>query len=597
MPKGIGKFLPSLLGGQKTKSSKEEEEESSLRAELSVSSAEAESSGHGHGRGRGSGSGSGAASGSLNPRKQLEAAYARLFKNEGDGEAWRKEFFQKVRILVLGRSGVGKTTLIRLMVGKAGPQGISEGVAGVQNINKEFLYSSDGVPLIIHDSNGLNVKGKECVDEIKAFLDKHQKGGDFSERIHIVWYVISAVDPRCVDDGDVMKIISEYKIPLLLIMTHSDYDKVKVTDNVLNLLLERAYPEEEDREAVKKVMVKVGNDGVSMDKNNALVIDESNRDSKGLKLVAQRTLQLMDKKLRYTWIAAQAVDTDGKLEESAGIIAGYARSALFTSIPRTIPFTDPLKLTIIFYRLIAVMCHIWVVPPELNKALSETLMQKEASSRVMRSFGLDMVYVAGLAITIGATVATAGAAFPSVIAVLAASGILHCGKAVPVLVKTFALQVLGTILYVKSAQAGSSKQRWKPGVSKEEYVKLCEEFAHNEEYQQLLVNFAKRGHSMLDIAVRKKKVQSIMKAKIVEMYRLLLRNRPNSLFSQMRRDTTTSQHDNNIEIIEDTTKPAPSEFDELLNQVFSNINNGDDTDSTTSEGEEDDDEMDDDSVF
>eukprot|EP00250_Pteridium_aquilinum_P022189 c25319_g1_i2 orf=525-2276(-) len=537
---------------------------------------------------------------SLTPKQQLEAAYDRLFKNDGAEDTWKKEFFQKARILVLGRSGVGKTTLIRLMVGKDGPQSVSNGVAGVQNINEEFLYSSEedqGVPLIIHDSNGMDVKGKDRVDEIRAFLDKHQKGDDFSERIHIVWYVISAVDPRCADDGDLMKIISEYKIPLLLIMTHSDYDKVKVTDNVLNLLLERAYPEEEDREAVKKVMVKVGNDGVSMDKNNALVIDESNRDSKGLKLVAQRTLQLMDKKLRYTWIAAQAVDTDGKLEESAGIIAGYARSALFTSIPRTIPFTDPLKLTIIFYRLIAVMCHIWVVPPELNKALSETLMQKEASSRVMRRFGLDMVYAASLAITIGATVATAGAAFPSVIAVLAASGILHRGKAIPVLVKTFALQVLGTILYVKSAQAGSSKQRWKPGVSKEEYVKLCEEFAHNEEYQQLLVNFAEREHSMLDIAVRKKKVQSIMKAKIVEMYRRLLRNKANSLFSQMRRDTTTSQHDNNIEIIEDTTKPAPSEFDELLNQVHDNINYGDDTDSTTSEGEEDDDEMDDDSVF
>ncbi|MCO5551189.1 hypothetical protein L7F22_004687 [Adiantum nelumboides] len=236
---------------------------------------------------------------SLNPKQQL-AGHAKLLQNEGAHEAWRKESFQLVRILVIGRSGAGKTTLIRLMVGKEGPESISEGVAGVQDINQEFVYISEeqGVPLLIHDSNGMDVRGKERVEEIRDFLERHQKTDNFYNHIHIIWYVISAIDPRCLEDGDVMKMIGEFKIPLLLIMTHNDYKKIKVTDTILNKLLE-GYGDAEEREAVKSLMVKVGNDGVNFGANNELLIDEMKRDAEGLRLVAKRTQMLMDKRSRY----------------------------------------------------------------------------------------------------------------------------------------------------------------------------------------------------------------------------------------------------------------------------------------------------------
>ncbi|MCO5551190.1 hypothetical protein L7F22_004688 [Adiantum nelumboides] len=517
--------------------------------------------------------GSNSTGSSLDPKQQLAEAYAKFLQNEGVDEAWRKEFFQQVRILVIGRSGAGKTTLIRLMVGKEGPQGISEGVAGVQDINKEFLFSSEeeGVPLLIHDSNGMDVRGKERVDEIKEFLERHQKTDDFTEHIHIIWYVISAIDPRCVEDGDVMKIIGEFKIPLLLIMTHNDYEKAKVTDASLNKLLE-GYGIPEEREAVKKLMVRVGNDGVTLGGYNELIIDETKRDTEGLRLVARRTQMLMDKRLRYTWVAAQAVDIDGKLDESAGLIAGYARKALLTALPRAIPFADPLKLSIIFFRVIVVMCQIWVVPQTLKEALKETLLLNEAGCRVLRRVGEDMVYVAGLAIAIGATVATGGVALPSVIVVLAASGVLSIGKAVPVLVKTFSLQVLGTILYVKSTQVASSKHRWNPAVSKEEYVKLCEEFAHNAVYQNMMEKFAKEDHSTFDIAVRKKKVKGIIKSKILETYRRLLRDRPNSLFSLLQLPMNAYDSDcDSSSILSQLGDDGDELFDELDELEYGNM--------------------------
>ncbi|MCO5551194.1 hypothetical protein L7F22_004692 [Adiantum nelumboides] len=475
--------------------------------------------------------------GSLDPQQQLRDSYAKLLKNEGVDEAWRKEFSQQARILVIGRSGVGKTTLIRLVVGKEGPQSISDGIAGVQDINHEFTWSSreEGVPLlIVHDSNGMDVRGQERVDEIKAFLEKHQKSDNFCDHIHIVWYVISAIDPRCVDDGDVMKLISEFKLPLLLIMTHNDYDKHKVSESSLDKLLE-GYGTEAERANVKKMMVKVGNDAVSFGKNTELIIDDKKEDTKGLRLVARRTQKLIDKRLRFTWVSAQAVDMDAKLDASATLVASYARRALLTSLPQAIPFADPLKLSIIMYRVSVIMYQIWGVPQKLKEALKEILLMNEGGTQVLRRVGEDILYAAGLAVIITATVATMGWLLPSVLSMMALSGVLKRGEAAPILVKTFSMQVVGTILYAKSTQAGRvSRQRWSPMVGKKEYVKLCEEFVHNAEYQGMLRRFAKEGHSTLDTALRKTKVKGEVKSKMLDIYRSLLHDhRPLNSFPSL----------------------------------------------------------------
>ncbi|KAI5084352.1 hypothetical protein GOP47_0000521 [Adiantum capillus-veneris] len=241
-------------------------------------------------------------------RGESEASDEKAVKHHLEADRRKISEQGPVRVLVVGRSGSGKTTLIRLLVGNEGPQSISEGVAGVQDINKEFVYlfEEQGTTFIIHDSNGMDVKGKERVNEILGFLDKHQQCDDFRECIHIIWYVISAIDPRFVDDGDVMKLLSNYEIPLLLIMTHKDYDKVKVTEASLNRLLQ-AYGDKEEREAMKRLMVKVSNEGVCMGSNNELVIDDMKQDKEGLRLVALRTKILVDRMLMQSTKQACAV--------------------------------------------------------------------------------------------------------------------------------------------------------------------------------------------------------------------------------------------------------------------------------------------------
>lgn len=243
---------------------------------------------------------------SLNCGRHKQKRHRDIAKGETDNkEALQKQLEADhrgfARILVLGRSGAGKSTLIRVLVGNDGPQSISEGVAGVQDINKEFVYTckEHGVSLIIHDSNGMDVKGKERVNEIMAFLDEHQKCDDRMQHIHVIWYVISAIDPRFVDDGDVMKLLRKYKIPLLLIMTHEDYDKVKVTEASLNRLLQ-AYGEVEEREAMKRLMVRISNEGVCIGANDEVIVDDLKRDMDGLRLVVERTKFLVKRMLVHS---------------------------------------------------------------------------------------------------------------------------------------------------------------------------------------------------------------------------------------------------------------------------------------------------------
>lgn len=481
--------------------------------------------------------------GSLDSVKQLEDMYAKLCRSNNEiEETLEKEVFRTVRILTIGRSGVGKTTLIRLIIGEDGPQSIAEGVAGEQDINKEWRPAAmEGLPhLIIHDSNGMDVMGKERVDTIREFLDRHQRSEDFSEHVHLVWYVISAGDTRFVMDGHVMRLVSGYGIPVLLIMTFADWEcavEQNVTEANLNRLLDGVI---HDKEEVKKRMVRVGN-WVKKGAHNDLLVEKL--DVQGLKLVSKRTSELMNKKLRYTWAASQAVDMDYKLDVSAHFIARYGMMAIYSSVAGVIPLLDSAKLSILFFRIFKILCKIWRVPRPLEVALTKNLLLKEGTDSILRSILRDLVTSLGLLTTVGLSVATAGAALiPSTVVVLATSGLLNFRSA-PMAVKTFSLLVLGTILYSKASQA-VGKQIWNPNITAEEWMKHCEDFAHDSHYQNMIKAFVRKDNSIQDTMMRKKKVKGIIKSQIVELNGKLLKARPNSLNSLLR-STLEEENDHN----------------------------------------------------
>ena len=258
----------------------------------------------------------------------LRNLYSSILKSNEVKEELAK-MFTHVRILVVGRSGSGKSTVIRLVVGDKGPRSMSNAEAGVQDINVEWRHPDPDLPLTFHDSNGIDVLGESRVNDIKAFLDSHQRSRDVNERIHLVWYVFSAADNRFTEDRGLLKMLDEYRpaLPLILIMTFKDHPKMVEKHiskgNGLEKLLGRI-SDPGKRKRTRDMMVRLGNDAMQLD-DGSIQIESGQLDLDGLKLLTQRSQELMGKECHATWIACQVSDVNAKLEESAKCIIKLKR--------------------------------------------------------------------------------------------------------------------------------------------------------------------------------------------------------------------------------------------------------------------------------
>lgn len=468
---------------------------------------------------------------------KLDHMFAQVLKNEDIQKRWTDEVLQKVRILVVGRSGVGKTTLLRLMIGEEGPQNVSEGTAGVQDINKEFTYTlpEHGLPLVLHDSNGIDVKGQVNLQMIEQFLKVHQQSEEFSEHIHLVWYVISAVDTRIADDAGLMELISKFQIPMVLIMTFNDYNgaaEQNANEAILDKLVCQIQSKETRRD-LKKNVVKMGN-RVNIEANTCK-ISVIRKDTEGLKLLSQRTNELLSSgKLKLTWAACQAVDNDAKLDASAEAIAHYGQVSFYVgSVAGLIPFARAVELATLFLKSLSLLCKIWKVPPSFKDALIGILYFEEAAKNVLRSALVDVGLIVGAGLSILASTITLGVGIPTFIATLATSG-SFTAKAYPISVKIFALQTIAAILFAKCAQEnGSLKLTWDGSFTKEKSETLYKAFFENVKYQRLLKKIIHEDHSNIDTALHKKKVKRLIKAHLVDIYSDLTLHRGKSLFNVM----------------------------------------------------------------
>ena len=287
-------------------------------------------------------------------------------------EEYRHYLYDTLRILVVGRSGAGKTTLIRLMVGKGGPRKLgTDAVAGTQNIEEEWrVLQKEGLPqLVFHDSNGMGVRGKESLTEVKNFIDSRNDSSSLPHRIHLIWYIISAADNRFADDGELMRVVLESNIPMLLIMTYNDLPeearKQHVSDDNLDLLL-KSVADKKKRSEIKRQMVRIGNK-VKIDEKTGEMT--GNLDFQGLRNVSRHETA------KFTWIAAQAVDISTKIHATTTLILRMTKEAVIAKV-----FTlsmDSIFLLHIFRTLEKNICRLWRVPEELQNALATMYFRDE----------------------------------------------------------------------------------------------------------------------------------------------------------------------------------------------------------------------------
>ncbi|KDQ17157.1 hypothetical protein BOTBODRAFT_598775 [Botryobasidium botryosum FD-172 SS1] len=135
----------------------------------------------------------------------------------------------RYRILVLGRCGVGKTSLIKeaFNVEKLEP---SKYLPGVCKITDEIVPDADD-RFVLHDSQGFEPGESANFKVVRAFVDERAKKRDVKDQIHAIWLCIQVpfAGSRVFERSDEMILEFEHKIPVIVIFTQYDrlYDYVK----------------------------------------------------------------------------------------------------------------------------------------------------------------------------------------------------------------------------------------------------------------------------------------------------------------------------------------------------------------------------------
>ena len=242
-------------------------------------------------------------------------------------------------ILIAGRSGVGKSTLINTVF-----RGDFAEVGQGRPVTRETReYSREGYPLTILDTRGLEMQDyRETTEALAALIKQRRHDPDPAKHLHVAWVCI-AEDSRRVEEGEshLVSRLDEVGLPIVGVITKARADG-GFRSEVQQLLPQAGQ------------VVRVRARSEQFDDGHELPV-------MGLEQLVEATSEVLPEGIRNAFAAAQKVSVELKVQRARNAVRA-ASVAAGTVAANPIPFSDALLLAPLQVGMLATITQLFGIP-------------------------------------------------------------------------------------------------------------------------------------------------------------------------------------------------------------------------------------------
>lgn len=286
-------------------------------------------------------------------------------------------------IAVIGKTGTGKSSLIKAIF-KLDDSQIKTG-AGLPQTQFYERYPSvydESVPIFLYDSPGYEAdKTKEFMEDTisflkeKALVDNTSKSKEEKERVHLVWYVMSAVARIEYFDRKVIEEIASLKVPSIIVLNQCDIAKPKQISEIKKTIDELALPE-----AFVHQVIEVS-------------ADPKDGESFGLDDLVKFSIEMIPETYSNAFILAQQINVKAKKKVAWAYVAAAA-TACFASAYIPIPGSTPAAVLTVQTGLLTKISEVYNVRKYLDPKIALATFTLSTALTVAATTVLDIASTA-----------------------------------------------------------------------------------------------------------------------------------------------------------------------------------------------------------